>query len=130
MKPTSYYALSSPYAVTHTISDAELRNILRVFGEDYLDLDDRAGCWTPCGAVKDPRMIVDKIIANPPATIVFWKNGDKTVVKCSPDDEFDIEKGVAVAFMKYMFGNTGKFNELFRDLKDGIGVVYQSEDDC
>lgn len=129
MEPKSYFGLNY-YTPTLKMSDAELRNILRVFGEDYLDLDDRAGCWTPCGTIKDPRMIVDKIIANPPATIVFWKNGDKTVVKCSPDDEFDIEKGVAVAFLKYMFGNTGKFNELFRDLKDDIGVVYQSEDDC
>ena len=129
MKPKSYYALSTPYAVTHTISADELSRTLNIFDE-ISDLINRAGCWTPCGAIKDPRMIVDKIIANPPATIVFWKNGDKTVVKCSPDDEFDIEKGVAVAFLKYMFGNTGKFNELFRNLKDDIGVVYQSEDDC
>lgn len=129
MEPKSYYALSTPYAVTHAISADELSRTLSIFDE-ISDLINRAGCWTPCGAVKDPRMIVDKIIANPPATIVFWKNGDKTVVKCSPDDEFDIEKGVAVAFLKYMFGNTGKFNELFRDLKGDIGVVYQSADDC
>lgn len=129
MKPKSFFDLNPQYAVTHTMSADEFRCTLNICDE-ISDLINRAGCLTPCGAVKDPRMIVDKIIANPPATIVFWKNGDKTVVKCSPDDEFDIEKGVAVAFLKYMFGNTGRFNELFRDLKDDIGVVYQSEGDC
>lgn len=83
-----------------------------------------AGVMSDMGVLNDPRDMVDRIIANPPATIIFWKNGDKTVVRCSPDDKYDIEKGIAVAFMKYMFGNGGKFNELFHDLKGETGVVY------
>lgn len=46
---------------------------------------------------------VRRIIANGPAVIVFWKNGDKTVVKCHGED-FDIEKGVAMALAKRVWG--------------------------
>lgn len=35
------------------------------------------------------------------ATIVFWKDGTKTVVKCHEDEkEFDVEKAIMAAFMK------------------------------
>lgn len=46
---------------------------------------------------------VRRIVANGPAVIVFWKNGDKTVVKCHGED-FDIEKGVAMALAKRVWG--------------------------
>lgn len=36
-----------------------------------------------------------------PATIVFWKDGDKTVAKCGPDDVWDEEKGLLVAMVKH-----------------------------
>lgn len=32
--------------------------------------------------------VIDKVIFNPPATIVFWKDGTKTVVKCKEGEEF------------------------------------------
>lgn len=31
---------------------------------------------------RSPKLKVDKVIYNPPATIVFWNDGTKTVVKC------------------------------------------------
>lgn len=43
---------------------------------------------------------VKDILVNGPATIVFWADGTKTVVKCGPDDSYDIEKAVAMCFMK------------------------------
>ena len=46
---------------------------------------------------------VRRIVANGPAVIFFWKNGDKTVVKCHGED-FDIEKGVAMALAKRVWG--------------------------
>lgn len=57
-----------------------------------------------CGVYKPrkyiPDMGIKKIIFNEPATIVYWKDGTKTVVKCNPDDSFDPEKGVFVAMLK------------------------------
>lgn len=47
---------------------------------------------------------IQKVIFNPPATIILWKNGSKTVVKCSEKDEFDPEKGFAMCLLKEMFG--------------------------
>ena len=52
---------------------------------------------------------ISKVVFNPPATIVFWKDGSKTVVKCQDGDVFDPEKGLAMAFMKKAYGNTGKY---------------------
>ena len=43
---------------------------------------------------------ITKVIFNDPATIVFWSDGTKTVVKCSEDDEYDMETGLAMAVCK------------------------------
>lgn len=44
---------------------------------------------------------IRKVIFNPPATIVFWFDGSKTVVKARGDDEFDPETGLAMAISKH-----------------------------
>jgi hypothetical protein len=54
---------------------------------------------------------VKKVIFNDPATIVYWKDGTKTVVKCQHGDNFDSEKGFAMAFLKKCWGNKGNFND-------------------
>ena len=38
----------------------------------------------------------EDIIINPPATIVKWADGTKTVVKCQNNEEYDAEKGIAL----------------------------------
>ena len=48
-----------------------------------------------------------KVIFNNPATIVLWKDGTKTVVKCGKNDIFDPEKGLALCFMKRALEVTG-----------------------
>lgn len=55
--------------------------------------------------------LVDKVMVHGPALIVFWKDKSKTVVKCA-NEEFDLEKGIAMAFIKRMFGNKGNYNAL------------------
>jgi len=60
-----------------------------------------------------------KVIFNKPATVVYWGDGTKTVVKCQNDEEFDPEKGVALCYMKKMCGNTGRYNELLKDALKG-----------
>ena len=50
-------------------------------------------------------MGVKKVIFNAPATIVLWNDGTKTVVKCSENDTFDPEKGLAFCFLKKLLGN-------------------------
>ena len=60
-----------------------------------------------------------KVIFNPPATIVLWEDGQKTVVKCSENDEYDYEKGLALCFMKRALGNTsGDLNKVLHKETD------------
>jgi hypothetical protein len=56
---------------------------------------------------------IKDVIFNNPATIVFWSDGTKTVVKCQEDDIYDPEKGLAMAISKKFFGNKGNYcNEI------------------
>ncbi len=57
---------------------------------------------------------IKNVIFNDPATIVFWSDGTKTVVKCQEGDEFDKEKGLAMAISKKSFGNKGNYFENFK----------------
>lgn len=44
---------------------------------------------------------IKKVIFNDPATIVFWKDGTKTIVKRQEGAEFDPEKGLAMAICRH-----------------------------
>lgn len=58
--------------------------------------------------------VIKKVIFNEPATIVFWADGTKTVVKCGEDDIWDPEKGLAMAVTKKFFGNEGFYYDIFK----------------
>ena len=51
---------------------------------------------------------------NGPATIVFWADGTKTVVKCQNGDNYSEEVGLAMCIVKKAFGNTSKYNDIFK----------------
>lgn len=57
---------------------------------------------------------IENVIFNDPATIVFWSDDTKTVVKCQPGDKFDPEKGLAMAISKKTMGNTGSYCNVFK----------------
>ena len=59
------------------------------------------------GSLRIPE--IKNVIFNDPATIVFWDDGTKTVVKCQDGDEFDPEKGLAMAIAKKAYGNKGNY---------------------
>lgn len=44
-----------------------------------------------------------RIVRNGPALVVFWRDGTKTVVKCH-DEDFDPEKGLAMALCRKLWG--------------------------
>lgn len=56
---------------------------------------------------------IEKVIFHDPATIVYWKDGNKTVVKAE-NEPFDPEKGLAMAISKYFLGNEGNYYETFK----------------
>ena len=61
-----------------------------------------------------PEMMIENVIFNDPATIVFWLDGSKTVVKCQPGDTFSKELGLAMAICKKVYGNKGNYNDVFK----------------
>lgn len=68
---------------------------------------------TICNTVDFSRTNIKKVIFNNPATIVFWSDGSKTVVKAHNDD-YDPEKGLAMAIAKKALGNEGNYYNVFK----------------
>ena len=58
---------------------------------------------------------IERVIFNGPATIVFWSDNTKTIVKCMEGEFFDEEKGIAMAFMKKLYGK-GYMNKIRRHI--------------
>lgn len=56
---------------------------------------------------------IKNVIFNDPATIVFWYDGTKTVVKCQPGDTYDKRMGLALCIAKKALGNKGNYNNVF-----------------
>ena len=87
-------------------------NYLHVNYVPYDDLYNRITFDTQTSKQKAINSITN-VIFNNPATIVFWSDGTKTVVKCDERDEFDPEKGLAMAICKKYFGG-GFYNDIFK----------------
>lgn len=61
---------------------------------------------------------------NGPATIVFWSDNTKTIVRCQEGDYFDPEKGLAMAIAKKYLGNHGNY---FETMKKWIWIPKPDE---
>ena len=72
---------------------------------------------------------IKKVIVNEPATIIIWDDDVKTVVKCGANDTFDVEKGIAMAYIKrIMFDNkTTQMNKWFQQYEEEltVGAVHE-----
>lgn len=64
---------------------------------------------------------VDRIIFNDPATIVFWKDGTKTVVKCQKGQTFNPYFGFCAAMAKKLYGSNSMLNRI-------VDTYYKEED--
>ena len=64
---------------------------------------------------------VDRIIFNDPATIVFWKDGTKTVVKCQNGQTFNPYFGLCAAIAKKLYGSNSMLNRI-------VDTYYKEED--
>ena len=56
---------------------------------------------------------IKNVIFNDPATIVFWSDDTKTIVKAE-NEPFDPEKGLAMAIAKKSLGNKGNYYDEFK----------------
>ena len=73
---------------------------------------------------------ITNVIFNDPATIVFWGDGTKTVVKAE-NEPFDPEKGLAMAIAKKSLGNKGNYyNEFKKWLPEEKEEEFKSCSEC
>lgn len=99
--------ISTRYKPVNTFTGGWARPPKRVSYEEYCYNDYLRTMKTYKNINKNQ---IKNVIFNNPATIVFWGDGSKTVVKCT-DDAFDPEKGLAMAIAKHFLGtNKSKGN--------------------
>lgn len=74
---------------------------------------------------------VKEIIYHDAATIVYWTDGTKTVVKCNENDVYSEYAGFAAAVAKKMYGGANAINRLIDSKKvihgNGLGQPFRSE---
>ena len=75
-----------------------------------------------------PELMVTDVIYNDPATVVYWSDKTRTVVKCQPGDTYDPMTGFLLALCKKVCGNTGNYNDLLRECVPGYGEKEAPED--
>lgn len=63
---------------------------------------------------EEKKNTIKKVIFHDPATIIYWEDGTKTVVKVQNGEKFDPEKGMAMAICKKTHGNDGRYYEAFK----------------
>ena len=72
------------------------------------------------GTIASPKYLgvteigIDRIIYNEPATVVFWRDRTKTVVKCMEGEPFDKYAGFCAALAKKIYGSTSRAKKTVR----------------
>ena len=92
-----------------SINGINYGNILWVHPEDIIIANDRYKAEKSYNLGTS----IKNAIFNNPATIVLWSDGSKTVVK-SHFDDYDPEKGLAIAIAKKALGNEGNYYNVFK----------------
>ena len=87
-----------------------LSSFVNIFNSDFFK--------EPC---KMLQMDIQKAILNDPATIVYWSDGTKTVVKCQEGDAYDERTGLLLCCAKRLFGNTGHYNDVLSRAMEEFG---------
>lgn len=81
-------------------------------------------------------LTIERIIYNPPATIVFWNDGTKTIAKCEYGDIYTKEMGFMLCVLKKKYGNKTFHDMLHKYVydvpdvpnKDGM-IVWSKEEE-
>lgn len=97
-------------------SDAQRREIERTSYPKTISELFKACCFGAPSKDKAPKMKktanISRVHFSGDKTIVVWDNGDKTIVTCQKDETFDKEKGLAMAIVKYVYGNNSAYNDV------------------
>lgn len=83
--------------------------------------------------------VPERVLYSGDRTIVFWDDGDKTIVKLGDGEQFDEYAGFCAAFTKKMFGSTHKAKKFLKSVKveqkvkkqkkEGVPVAVEQDPD-
>ena len=68
-----------------------------------------------------------KILIQGTATIIWWSDGTKTIVKCQKGDKMDPEKGIAMCVMKKFMGTNETHSNYLDFAKDAIAEYEKQQ---
>jgi hypothetical protein len=63
---------------------------------------------------------IDHVIFNGPATIVFWKDGTKTVVKINEEYLDDRRKAILYAFIRKIYGEGRPYHNILNEIEEAL----------
>ena len=90
-------------------------NTLMEFESSAFEAEYNATWYNPTLLLSDREKFnpdnIEKVIFNPPATIVMFKDGTKVVSKAH-NEAFDKEKGLMACFMRIAFDTRADFNRI------------------
>lgn len=104
--------------------------ICKVNPIEYISLDEKnTNKWWDVPAMKkNGRPHPKKVIFSGPATTILWMDGTKTTVKCSDEDVWEDEVGIAMCYLKKLLGNKGNYNNIFREAMKVAEVQHKKEE--
>lgn len=113
----TYHKIMAKDPMDILVNEAQKSMEQSVMNEAYVAL--LASCMFPNYMLGDKRMRnitkdIKRVINNDPATIVYWNDNSKTVVKVQNGEPYDKEKGLAMCIIKKSCDNKGNFNEVFK----------------
>ena len=59
---------------------------------------------------------IEKVFFNEPFTVVIWKDGTTTMVKCRETDEYSKKTGLAMCVFKKVCGNQSCFEDIYENV--------------
>lgn len=96
--------------------------------------------WIPFSCITnkeivEAQLVPKKIIqdAKTKVTVVIWNDDTKTIVRCSPDEPFVSEFGVAMATMKKIYGSRTRFSKFVKnntyrqDLVNSLKIAHAQD---
>lgn len=75
--------------------------------------------WTAASA-RNSNPHVDHVKFNDPATIVFWKDGTKTVVKHDGKGRKDKRQAILYAFIRKIYGEGKPYHNILNEIEEAI----------
>lgn len=63
---------------------------------------------------------IDHVIFNGPATIVFWKDGTKTVVKHDGKGRKDKRQAILYAFIRKIYGEGKSYHNILNEIEEAV----------